>query len=108
MPGAPPLKLSRTAECLASCVGSGVPTSGIACSNMTSENFKKTLAIFIQSVFRLAAMGACSDTQWLEELFGFSLDDRVRWHAAPSDAPNGDGSWDDNLTCSTRLILDCI
>lgn len=53
-------------------------------------------------------MGACSDTQWLEELFGFSLDDRVRWHAAPSDAPNGDGSWDDNLTCSTRLILDCI
>ena len=98
MPGAPPLKLSRTAEYLASCVGAGVPTSEVACSNMTSDFFFKNLGTFIQSVFRLAAMGACPHTEWLEELLGFSLEDRVRRDGAPSDDRNGDGSSDDNFT----------
>lgn len=43
-------------------------------------------------------MGACPHTEWLEELLGFSLEDRVRRDGAPSDDRNGDGSSDDNFT----------
>ena len=73
LPGEPPSKVSKTAEYLATCVGTGVPTlanAGQGASGVLTfilcGNLKK---------FWLAAM-KCDDTLWLEELLGFRVEDR--------------------------------